>query len=119
MASKKPRKSVTVAPFSKTPRGGELAEVVRNKPFCWRLGDIGWDGPWGWSRASVDDLIRTVIPKPHDYESMTWSEMDGPSGSHPVQFEDLCAEARARLDDLGREVESLFSVRPASAGSGG
>lgn len=52
------------------------------------------------------------MPKLHNYESMTWAEVEGPSGSHSVDFDQLCAQAQARLAEIGRgELESLFSVR--------
>jgi hypothetical protein len=109
---KRPRKSVAVGAVSKVPRGAELADAIRSKTFCWRLGEIDWEGPWGWSQASVEDPIRLVVPKLHDFESMTWAEMEGPSGSHSVEFSQLCTAAQGRLADIGKgELESLFSVR--------
>lgn len=87
-------------------------EQIQRRRFCWRVEDIDWHGGWGWSSVNLEDLFRVVIPKLHDYETMTWAEMDGPSGSHSVEREQLCAEAQARLTQIGKDhIESLFSVR--------
>jgi hypothetical protein len=110
--SKRPRKGVQVAQISKIPRGGQIADSIRTKPFCWRLEEIDWEGSWGWERATVLDLIRIIVPKLHNYESMTWADVEGPSGSHSIQFDQLCSEAQGRLDEIGKgEIETLFSVR--------
>jgi hypothetical protein len=94
------------------PRGGELVAAISLKNFCWRFSDLDWGGPFGWVNVFADELSRTIIPKMHDFESMTWAEMDGPSGSHSVSVDDLCAEAKARLAELKMgHIEMLFSVR--------
>jgi hypothetical protein len=109
---KKPRRVANVPQFQKHPRGAEVLELIKKKQFCWRLEEIDWDGPWGWSQASSDEILRTIVPKLHNYESMTWAEIEGPSGSHAVDFDKLCSEAQARLGEIGRgQLDSLFSVR--------
>jgi hypothetical protein len=109
---KKPGKGVFVPPVTKIPRGAEIMESIRRKLFCWRLGEIDWDGPWGWEKVELSELIRVVIPKLHDYESMTWAEVEGPSGSHAVGLDQVCSQAQTRLEELGKgELETLFSVR--------
>jgi hypothetical protein len=109
---KKPRRAANVPQFSKLPRGAELVEVIRKKQFCWRVEELDWEGQWGWSQASRDEILRTIVPKLHNYESMTWAQVEGPSGSHSVEFDQLCPEAQARLTEIGRgELENLFSVR--------
>ncbi|GFO82208.1 MAG: hypothetical protein A49_18350 [Methyloceanibacter sp.] len=43
---------------------------------------------------------------------MTWAEVDGPSGSHFVNFEKLCPAAQKRLGELEKDEQgALFSVR--------
>jgi hypothetical protein len=109
---KKPRRVANVPQSGKVPRGAELAEAIRTKQFCWRVQELDWDGSWGWSQASTDEILRTIVPKLHNYESMTWAEIEGPSGSHSVQLDQLCSEAQVRLNEIGRgDLESLFSVR--------
>jgi hypothetical protein len=112
MGHKKPRRGVFVRDPLKIPRSGELVAAISFKNFCWRFSDLDWGGPFGWVNVFADELSRTIIPKMHDFESMTWAEMDGPSGSHSVSVDDLCAEAKARLAELKMgHIEMLFSVR--------
>jgi hypothetical protein len=109
---KRPKRVANVPQFQKHPRGAELIETIQKKQFCWRVEDIDWNGPWGWSNASREEILRTIVPKLHNYESMTWAAVEGPSGSHSVEFDQLCGDAQARLGEIGKgEVESLFSVR--------
>jgi hypothetical protein len=68
---KKPRRVVGVPQFSKLPRGAELAEAIQKKPFCWRVEEIDRGGQWGWSAATIEALLGTIVPKLHNYESMT------------------------------------------------
>jgi hypothetical protein len=43
---------------------------------------------------------------------MTWAQIEGPTGSHFVEFEDLCPEAQKRLTEIGKDEQArLFSVR--------
>ena len=107
---KKPRAARRIEPIVKIPRVS--APDIGSFPFCWRMNDVDWDGPWGWQKVTTVELIRTIIPKLHDYETMTWAQVDGPSGSHFVDFEQLCSEAQRRLSEIGKtEQAQLFSLR--------
>lgn len=109
---KKPRKAFDIAGLQKVPRGGQVIADISAKNFCWRFSDLDMGGPFGWQNVDPLELMQVIIPKLHDYESMTWAEMDGPSGSHSIDKGDLCREAQDRLDEIGMsDVEALFSVR--------
>ena len=96
----------------KVPRGGGLADRVPTLKFAWRSDRIIFDGRWGWGDVTIRTAMSEIVPKLHDYETMTWSQVDGPSGSHFVERDKLCPDAQALLDDLGlRDVEELFSLR--------
>ena len=61
---------------------------------------------------TIQTAMSEIVPKLHAYESMTWREIEGPSGSHFVERDALCPDAQALLDELGfRDVEELFSLR--------
>jgi hypothetical protein len=81
--------------------------------FCWRVSEIDWDGPWGWTNASCEQLLRQIAPRLHSLESMTWGEVEGKTGSHFVEVIDLIPEARRRLvEELNKDEQGrLFSVR--------
>jgi len=42
---------------------------------------------------------------------MTWAQVDGPTGSHFIGYDDLCKDAQDRLQTLKRDVEQMFSLR--------
>jgi hypothetical protein len=108
---KNPKAGAYIAPTQKVPRGGALADVSA-KNFCWRVTEIDFDGPFGWHRADVYQVLGEIVPKLHDYESMKWGDMDGASGSHSVELENLCADAQARLQAIGKDEQGrLYSVR--------
>ena len=92
----------TPDPTETAPDRAGVLEAIKKKQFCWRLEEIDWEGPWGWSQAVAEDVLRIIVPKLHNYETMTWAEMDGPSGSHSVDLDQLCSEAQGRLDTIGR-----------------
>ena len=109
---KKPTFGANVGNWQKDARGASRADAIATKPFCWRFSDPDMNGPWGWEKASVGEILGEIIPKLHDYESMTWAAMDGASGSHSIELDKLCKEAQERLSELGRgEQGQLFSLR--------
>ena len=80
-------------------------------PFRWRVNRyLDWDGPWGWCHIEIHNLLCELVPKLHDYETMTWSEVEGPQ-CHFVSVDGLCGKAQRRLEELRHEVDMLFSVR--------
>jgi hypothetical protein len=107
---KQPGRAVAVQPLSKVPRA-DLPNVQSMK-FCWRVSDIDWDGPWGWSQATGEQLLIDVIPRLHGLESMTWGQVDGPTGSHFVEVTAIVDEAQRRLTEIGKDEQGrLFSLR--------
>lgn len=96
---------------AKVPREGSRPNVGSQK-FSWDTRSVDIDGRWGWRSVNADALLNEIIPKLQDFESMTWSEVDGPSGSHFVSIDACHPDAGARLKELGMEdVEELFSLR--------
>ena len=58
------------------------------------------------------DDIRKVLERLRSFESMTWREIDGPTGSHGVGLTSLCAAAQKRLVTIKQDdAEELFSLR--------
>jgi hypothetical protein len=55
---------------------------------------------------------REVLRRLGSYETMTWREIDGPSGSHAVDLGSLSTAARDRLVAIQQDdVEQCFSLR--------
>lgn len=111
MSKRKPRPGAPVQPFAKVPRRAEQTNIQGVK-FCWRVSDIDWEGPWGWSQASGEDLLKQVVPRLHGMESMTWGQIDGPTGSHFVEISAIIPEAQRRLTEIAKDEQArLFSLR--------
>ena len=82
---------------------------ARNPVWAFRIVDLG--GPWCWSALNGDGLTE-VLAKFRDFESMTWEQIDGPTGSHGVEPAKLCKQAQARLTEIRQDDASeLFSLR--------
>jgi hypothetical protein len=82
---------------------------ARNPVWAFRIVDL--DGPWCWS--ALGGVGLTEVPaRFRDYESMTWEQIDGPTGSHGVEPWKLSRQAQARLTELRQDDASeLFSLR--------
>ena len=104
MVKKRPTRGVPL-------RRGDHPDI-HSKNFCWRVTEIDWDGAWGWSRATGEELIKTIIPRLHDLETMTWGQVEGPTGCHFVEVTDIVPNAQRRLVEIGKDEQArLCSVR--------
>lgn len=114
--AKHKQKKVPIAPHhaipDKVPRGASLAVNVPASHFKWGVGEIDWEGGWGWQHASVRNVLDEVIPRLHHFESMTWATIESNTGSHFVEIAGLSKSAQQRLEQLGKsETGRLFSLR--------
>lgn len=99
----------------KIPRGGSAAANIPALPFSWSVTSADFKGPFGWHVTDTKLIFDDVIPRLKSFETMTWAQVDGPSGSHFIEHGDLCKEAQDRLGELGREVDQMFSLRVTGA----
>jgi hypothetical protein len=107
-----PKTTVPVTNRGKVARDNGAADNIARAKFSWRSAFVDFDGPFGFSKADVTMLFQETIPRLHDFETMTWGEIDGKTGSHFVAVSDLCKEARERLVALIQaDLEELYSVR--------
>ncbi len=80
-------------------------------PPVWNVRIMDIDGPWGWSKATKDDLIRQIQPKLGEFETMNWAEI-GQNGSHPIPVYQIVKDARKRLREINQaDLDDLFSLR--------
>jgi hypothetical protein len=62
---------------------------------------------------------ESVLRRLGSYESMTWREIDGPTGSHGVDFGALAKKARDRLEAIEQDdAAEYFSLRIHRPGRG-
>jgi hypothetical protein len=100
--SKKPNPGASVHRRAKVPRLVEQPNI-QGKPFCWRVSDLDWDGPWGWSQATCEQVLKHIVPRLHNMESMTWGQVEGATGSHFVEVEAIVPDAQRRLEEIGKD----------------
>lgn len=110
----KPRKrakQVERPPEKRPKQPKQVGRNVHTLNFQWRVDAIDLEGDWGWQRATIEVLLKKIIPKLHQFETMTWGGLEG-SDHHFVGWDRLCRAAQRRLEELGREdVSELFSLR--------
>ncbi len=98
------------------PRGDKSPRVERDPSVAdqlpsWAFGLMDPGGAWGWALVGTQ-AWHDVIVKLSEYETMTWAEIDGPSGSHFVAVADIEKPAKERLVHLQfDDVDELFSLR--------
>lgn len=106
---KKPRHLKALAEPQRAPRGAPLFNIPSSK-FKWRTAQADHGGPYWWSCVELPYLFQIIIPRLHDFESMSWGEIEG-SDHHFIDKDALCKAARDRLAELDMEnIEQLFSM---------
>lgn len=108
---KRPKRKISPS-TSKEPRALFGADPMRLAP-AWRVSLMEMLTPYGW-RDIAPEKLREVREKLKDFESMTWHEILTASRhrNHPVSIDQLCKEARDRLEEIGQaDIEELVSLR--------
>ena len=86
-SNKKPKVAASVfGPVDKSPRPGPASIPPSGTPR-WRFRRLDVDGPWCPFKGSPS-LLRQVIARLRDFESMTWAEILG-KHHHEIPVEDL------------------------------
>ena len=106
---KEPGQSQSPQARSKNP--SSRPENISEKRFLWRTSKVDLDGRWGWGQVDARLLLKEIIPKLQDYESMKWGEIEG-RNSHFVKVEQCCKDAQQRLQEIEKDdFSELFSLR--------
>ncbi len=112
-AEKRPTWAQAPGATDKKPRGLGKADEVQSSNFAWRTKSIDYDGEWGLRTADSRTLLSKIIPRLHEYESMTWGEITGArnTSNHPMPIDKISAAALRRLADIGRDdIETLIQL---------
>ena len=66
-----------------------------------------------WSLCSCDNLWIKLLEKLSEYETQTWGQIISQSNgkNHYIEVEELCPEARSRLDQLRLSPDTVISLR--------
>jgi len=90
----------------KKPRIENYSEI---QTPVWQFNFMDFEGPWSWQIPAATFL--EIRDKLSQFESMTWSEIEGPS-HHFAEVSNLCKEAQDRLVELKQDdIDHLFSLR--------
>ena len=60
--------------------------------------------------CAVEKLLKDIIPRLHDFESMTWKDVTGKE-NHFIAVEQISGEAQKRLAEIDVKEADLFSMR--------
>jgi len=91
---------------NKNPKGLETGEAASNTTkFCWRCNWIDLDGEWGFRDVPCERLWNEIIPRLHEFDSMTWGEITGGrnTSNHPMPVENIEPGAADRLRQIGKQ----------------
>ena len=82
---------------------------------CWSFRILQLQGPYGWERASANDL-KAVAERLGHFEAMKWGELVTLPGNpnHLVSVDDLGREARQEFERIFHpqdQVDELMSLR--------
>lgn len=98
----------------KSVRAGYNPDDANQQTPCWKIGRFDKDGCWGKDAVQLPDhLWDDLFNKLSNYESMTWASiLQDKKRNHSVPINDLCKEARDRLEALKLDdVDDLFRFR--------
>lgn len=107
----------------KTVRAGENPNSVFDMQMRWTAKTADKDGEWTWKVArdwGDETWQQELEPKLLEFEKLTWAEIDklayGNAGKrhrmhHSMPTDEICGEAKDRLNELGRTTETLFRFR--------
>lgn len=102
-------RSVLSPEETRAPRALPANPRARSPVWAFRIVDLG--GPWCWTVLDGRSLGE-VLGRFRAFESMTWEQIDGPTGSHAVEPWKLSKPAQRRLREIHQDDASeLFSLR--------
>lgn len=101
MARKQPRKIRGINPPStKTARRLKNPDAYELSNFRWRVLDefIDYeDEEWGWDKVDIREFFQKLLPRLHEYETMTWQELLQRQSCHYSPVDTLNPQAQNKL----------------------
>lgn len=97
----------------KKPKSGNPKSSHHLNP-AWRFSNIEMADPYGWHVINEFNLLRNIVDKLKNFETMTWDEilLKGKKQHHSVPVQDLCKKAKSRIEELQLDdVDKLVSLR--------
>lgn len=114
--SKSKRKQVK-SKFHPTPQKSvHIAEDVdsyRRQNFKWRVIEkyIDYDDEeWGWKQVDIRRFFQKLLPRLHDYETMTWDEIFRRQSCHSWEIGEIPIKAQRKLREKYPENETFHQI---------
>lgn len=106
---KKPRIKGSTPQLQKQPQAIARSSEHLHPRWLFQLLDL--EGPFGWHRASAQQMRSLILEHIRSLETTTWAD-HGKRGSHLLPVESLCKEAQERLVELGQDdIDEVYSLR--------
>lgn len=104
-ADKQPVQGATVPAKKRPVPGAPMQSDGHRLVFALQLVDHG--GPYAWAEISPADT-KMIATKCKGWESLTADEVFAMPGNKPIPLDSLCAEAKARLEEIELDDEDYL-----------
>jgi hypothetical protein len=112
VGKKKARISL-VPPTGKRPRVTTEIDTLDQVLFRWRVNrnyiDLDHE-EWGWGKLSIQEFFNILFDRFNNYETMTWQEIKNRKNCHPIPVQDICSKAQSRLQEMQKDIDTMFQV---------
>lgn len=99
-----PRKSVQIA---------EDVDSYSRQKFKWRVIEkyIDYDDEdWGWSQVEIRKFFQEILPRLHNYETMTWNDIFSRSSCHCWEIGEIPQRAQRKLREKYPDHDTFHQI---------
>ncbi len=89
---KLPRICIPKGKRKQLPNIKQEVEAIETKNFRWRILPDYLEfsnSSFGWDKLTSDKILKVIIPRLHDFETLTWGEAQKRKHFHPWKVSDL------------------------------
>lgn len=87
--------------------------IYEGMNFRWRVTEkyIDYDDEeWGWGEVGIREFFQKLLPRLHDYETMTWSELFNRKSCHSWGITDMHQDAQRKLKEKYPEHDTFHQI---------
>ena len=114
MAKLEPKKKKSLNPYSsKIPLKKEDPRIYEGMQFRWRVTEryIDYDDEeWGWGKIDIYRFFQRLLPRLHQYETMTWGELFNRQSCHAWDVNDMRTDAQRKLREKYPEHDTFHQI---------
>ena len=111
---KQPQKNKSLHPYPrKSPWKTQDPAIYEDKYFRWRVISkyIDYeDEEWGWGKIDIRHFFQRLLPRLHEYETMTWSELFNRQSCHAWDVNDIPGNAQRKLQGKYPEHDTFHQI---------